>query len=226
MPDWAKVWREAGSHRRLESLRLVEQKEGRVEYVAEFSFDDDAGEAIARWSSRYTVWPNGALDIDNRFERGDGLPVVPRVGMNVELIRELDQTEWFGRGPFENYIDRNLAANVGRYSSPVSDHYVPYMRPQENGYKTDVRWLSLSDGAATGLLIQARDRIGFSVHHNRQADFIPPEKVAITSEDGPDARKSEKRVNVHVSDIVPRDLVSLNIDYGQMGVGGDDSWGP
>ena len=57
-------------------------------------------------------------------------------------------------------------------------------------------------------------------------DFVPPVKIAITSEDGPDARKNnEKRVNVHVNDIKPRDLVSLDIDFGQMGVGGDDSWG-
>ena len=54
---------------------------------------------------------------------------------------------------------------------------------------------------------------------------MPPAKIAITSEDGPGARENNKRVNIHVSDIVPRDIVSLNIDYGQMGVGGDDSWG-
>ena len=225
MPDWARVWRQSDSNRQLESLRRVEQDENRVEYVAEFSFQDDAGQEVAQWSSRYIVWPTGEIEVDNRFEKTDNLPVVPRIGMNVELIRELDQTEWFGRGPFENYVDRNLAANMGRYKMPVSGHYVPYMRPQENGYKTDVRWLSLSDGATIGLLVQAHDQIGFSVHHNRQAEFIPPEKIAITSEDGPDARKNTERVNVHVSDIVPRDFVSLNIDYGQMGVGGDDSWG-
>jgi beta-galactosidase len=66
---------------------------------------------------------------------------------------------------------------------------------------------------------------GFSALHNRMQDFIPPVKVAITSEDGPGARDNTERVNVHVSDIEPRDLVSVNIDYGQMGVGGDDSWG-
>jgi len=88
-----------------------------------------------------------------------------------------------------------------------------------------VRWLSLTGSSETGLLVRADDLIGFSVHHNRQADFIPPAKIAITSEDGPDARKNEKRINVHVDDIVPGDFVSLNIDYGQMGVGGDDSWG-
>ena len=67
--------------------------------------------------------------------------------------------------------------------------------------------------------------IDFSAHHNRMEDFIPPVKIAITSEDGPEARKNQERINIHVSDIKPRDLVSLNIDYGQMGVGGDDSWG-
>jgi beta-galactosidase len=147
--------------------------------------------------------------------------------MNLELPKRLNQTEWFGRGPFENYSDRKLAAKVGRYRMPVSDHYVPYHRPQENGYKTDVRWLSLTDGRKTGLLIEAHDYefIAFGVHHNRQEDFIPPVKIAITSEDGPGARKNDERVNVHVNDIVPGDFVSLNIDYGQMGVGGDDSWG-
>ncbi len=120
-----------------------------------------------------------------------------------------------------------MAAKVGRYRMPVSDHSVPYHRPKENGYKTDVRWLSLTDGLKTGLLIEAHDYefIAFSVHHNRQEDFIPPVKIAITSEDGPAARKNDERVNVHVNDIVPGDFVSLNIDYGQMGVGGDDSWG-
>ena len=98
------------------------------------------------------------------------------------------------------------------------------MRPQENGYKTDVRWLALTDDDG-GLLISADDLIGFSVHHNRLEDFVPPVKIAITSEDGPGARDNEERVNIHVNDVQPRELVSLNIDFGQMGVGGDDSWG-
>ena len=130
-----------------------------------------------------------------------------------------------GRGPFENYRDRKSAANVGLYSNTVADHYVPYVRPQENGYKTDTRWFSLSDDNNQGLLVEAEKTLGFSVHHNLQKDFIPPVKIAITSEDGPGARDNKKRVNVHVNDIKPRDLISVNIDFGQMGVGGDDSWG-
>jgi beta-galactosidase len=118
-----------------------------------------------------------------------------------------------------------LAARVGVYENLVRDHYVPYMRPQENGYKTDVRWLVLQDEGQLGLEVRADDLLGFGVHNNRMEDFIPPFKVAITSEDGPDARKNAERVNIHVNDIVPRELVSLDIDLGQMGVGGDDSWG-
>jgi len=225
MPDWAQAWEQAGRNRKLDSFRVIENRADRVEIEAAYAFYSDQGSVVAEWNTRFTVWATGDVDIENHFEKGMDLPVVPRIGMNLELPKRLDQSEWFGRGPFENYSDRNLAAKVGRYQSPVSAHYVPYVRPQENGYKTDVRWLSLTGSAGTGLLVRADELIGFSVHNNRQADFIPPAKIAITSEDGPDARKNQQRVNVHVDDIVPGDFVSLNIDYGQMGVGGDDSWG-
>jgi beta-galactosidase len=225
MQDWAQAWEQAGRNRKLDAIRVVEKRAESVEIEAAYAFYDDQGGAVAEWNSRFTIWATGDVDIENRFEKGIDLPVVPRIGMNLELPKHLNQTEWFGRGPFENYSDRKLAAKVGRYQSPVSDHYVPYVRPQENGYKTDVRWLSLTGSTGTGLLVAADELIGFSVHNNRQGDFIPPAKIAITSEDGPDARENERRVNVHVDDIVPGNFVSLNIDYGQMGVGGDDSWG-
>jgi beta-galactosidase len=225
MQDWAAVWRDAGSSRRLLSLVSGKDDDGNVVISASYAFNDPAGQEVARWSAVYTVNANGELHVSNHFEREDGLPVMPRIGMNLELHRSLDNVEWFGRGPFENYRDRKMAAHVGLYSNKVADHYVPYMRPQENGYKTDVRWLSLTDGERTGIIIEADELIGFSVHHNRMEDFIPPVKIAITSEDGEGARENEERVNIHVNDVKLRDLVSVNIDLGQMGVGGDDSWG-
>jgi len=224
MQDWAAAWEQAGRNRSLESLNVVRGNNGIASVAAVYTFADDSGNEIARWGTTYQIGPSGAVRVDNRFEREDKVPVMPRVGMNVELIRDLENVDWFGRGPFENYADRNLAAKVGRYANQVSDHYVPYMRPQENGYKTDVRWLSIS-GRGQGLLVVADELISFSVHHNRLADYVPPVKIAITSEDGEGARDNDERVNIHVSDIEPRDLISLDIDYGQMGVGGDDSWG-
>jgi len=225
MQDWAAVWEQAGRNRSLLSLDISDEDPDNIVVVAKYAFATDDGEEVASWQSSFRFDRYGYVHVDNEFTRNDGLPKIPRVGMNVELIRALENVEWFGRGPFENYSDRKLAANVGRYANTVADHYVPYMRPQENGYKTDTRWLSLSDGANAGLLVVAQDLISFSVHHNRLIDFVPPVKIAITSEDGPGARDNEERVNVHVNDVVPRDIVSLNIDFGQMGVGGDDSWG-
>ena len=225
MPDWAAVWEQAGRNRTLQSLEVTARSDDEVSVLARYAFASASGEQVGEWQATYTMFGDGRIVVNNRFKRADALPVLPRVGMNVELIRELDNVEWFGRGPFENYIDRNLAADVGRYRNIVADHYVPYLRPQENGYKTEVRWLSLDNGADAGLLVVADDLISFGVHHNRMADFIPPAKIAITDEDGPGARDNEERVNIHVNDIVPLDIVSLDIDYGQMGVGGDDSWG-
>jgi beta-galactosidase len=225
MPDWAAVWEQSGKTRKLESIRQVLGVQDAIVFVADFSFADSNGGRVASWEAEYTFSNAGRLHVANRFVRNAGTPIIPRLGMNLELRRDLDNAEWLGRGPFENYSDRKVAAHVGRYANKVADHYVPYMRPQENGNKTDTRWLSLDNGADTGLLVVADDLISFSVHHNRLSDFVPPVKIAITSEDGPGARDNVERVNVHVSDVIPRDIVSLNVDYGQMGVGGDDSWG-
>ena len=225
MQDWAAVWRDAVANRRLLSFESEVNVNEEAVIIARFAFDDSDGQEVASWSSTYTINADGQMHVNNHFERRQDLPVLPRVGMNLELVRRLDQVEWYGRGPFENYSDRKMAAHVGIYSNRVADHYVAYMRPQENGYKTDVRWLTLSDDEQNGIVFTADDLISFSVHHNRLEDFVPPVKIAITSEDGPAARDNQKRVNIHVNDIVPRDLVSLNIDFGQMGVGGDDSWG-
>ena len=221
MHDWAAVWEQAGRNRTLISL-MVSPDTGTV--TAIYDFSDDEGNKLGRWTAAYSIGLEGSIRVDNNFERLDNLPVLPRVGMNVELINAINNVHWYGRGPFENYVDRKLAAHVGRYSNKVADHYVPYLRPQENGYKTDVRWLSLNDDK-TGLLVTAENLISFGVHHNRMADFIPPVKIAITSEDGPRAGEIAARINMHVNDIKPRDLISLDIDYGQTGLGGDDSWG-
>ena len=225
MGDWAGVWQQGMRNRKLDSLNATRLSGESAMVTANYSFHSDAGEQLATWQSTYVVDGNGGVSVSNQFDRMPDLPVLPRLGMNVELVRALENTEWYGRGPFENYSDRKTAADVGRYNAKVEDHYVPYMRPQENGYKTDTRWLSLSDGDSLGLLIASGDVFSFGVHHNRQSDFVPPVKIAITSEDGASARDNQERVNVHVSDVIPRDLISLNIDYGQMGVGGDDSWG-
>jgi len=140
------------------------------------------------------------------------------MGMQMQLPASFSNLRWLGRGPHENYADRKTSAFVGLYENTVADQYVPYIRPQENGYKTDTRWLTLTDDAGTGLLFQGKPLICFSALNNIHDDFESPGKL---SQYRPDA----KTANTHTIDVKPRDLVNLNVDLGQMGVGGDDSWG-
>ncbi len=129
--------------------------------------------------------------------------------MNMILPDEFDQVKWYGRGPQENYRDRKQSAFVGVYEASVSDLYFPYSRPQENGYRTENRWVELTNDNGNGIKFVGMPLISFSAHHNYISDFDP----------------GEKKQQRHTNDIKPRDLVSLNIDYGQTGVGGDNSWG-
>jgi len=140
------------------------------------------------------------------------------MGMQMQLSEDFTNLKWFGRGPHENYIDRKTSADIGLYESTVADQYVPYIRPQENGYKTDVRWLSLTDDNGTGILVSGDPLICFSALNYTHDDFESPGKLS-------QFRKDAKSANTHTVDLKPRDLVNLNVDLGQMGVGGDDSWG-
>jgi beta-galactosidase len=137
-----------------------------------------------------------------------GYPEIPAVGMKLVLSGEFSELEYFGRGPHENYIDRNTSALVGLYNSSVEEQYVPYPAPQENGNKTEVRWLSLKNKDGLGLLFQALPAFEFSALH-----FSPDQLSRAT----PGIR--------HMSDPLKQEEVFLTLNHKQMGVGGDDSWG-
>ena len=107
---------------------------------------------------------------------------------------------------------------MGLYTGKVAEQYVPYIRPQENGYKTDTRWFSLTNDEGSGVMVRGNPTICFSALHNLHSDFASPGKLSTYR---PDA----KEANTHTIDIKPRDLVAVNIDFGQVGVGGDNSWG-
>ncbi|WP_282160498.1 glycoside hydrolase family 2 TIM barrel-domain containing protein [Ulvibacterium marinum] len=158
----------------------------------------------------YDVNDKGEIRITNRLlDIKDSLPVMPRYGNNFIINENYHLVTWYGRGPHENYEDRKTSALVGRYEAKVADLYFPYIRPQENGNRTDIRWVQFVDGKGKGIEIYAPQLFGFSAHHQYNSDF--------------DA--GETKQQRHTFDIVKRDLVNINIDYRQMGVGGDNSWG-
>jgi beta-galactosidase len=118
----------------------------------------------------------------------------------------LDQVAWFGRGPHENYWDRKSSAPIGRYQSTVNEWITPYVRPQENANRCDVRWFSLTDKAGAGLRFAA----GVSAPLSFGAWPYSMEDLAKATHDFALPR---------------RDFITVNLDHRQMGVGGDNSWG-
>ncbi len=129
--------------------------------------------------------------------------------MSMRLSDELQNMAWYGRGPHESYWDRKTGAKIGVYRGKVWDQYQPYVRPQENGNKTDVRWAALTNEQGVGLLAVGMPLLSVSAHPFGIEDLDP----------GPMMKQR------HTIDVKPRDFVTLNLDYKQMGVGGDTSWG-
>jgi len=108
---------------------------------------------------------------------------------------------------------------VGLYGGKVKDQYWAYIRPQENGNKTDVRWVVFTNADGNGLLSIGEPQLSVSAHHNLMEDFESPVRTVGRIYDGVPV------VNRHTTDVKERNLVSVNLDYKQMGVGGDNSWG-
>ncbi len=216
----SRVWRKAGENRKVNSAKLTKKAANQLVVDFEFDLTNEQGEKIADYSSSYTVYGSGDVVVANQFKMTkDELPEIVRMGMNLQMPRQFDQMSWFGRGPHESYEDRKTSAFVGKYSGSVADQYWAYLRPQENGNKTDIRWMTVTNEAGDGLLFVGQPFLSVSAHHNIMEDFESPVRTDGRQKDG------VKPVNRHINDVKPRDLTSVNIDYKQMGVGGDNSWG-
>ena len=147
----------------------------------------------------YSVYGSGDILIENEVFVDENLPVLPRLGLTMSLPVGFEQFSWFGRGPHENYIDRNKGAAVGLYQGTVSEQYVPYILPQENGNKTDVRWLTLFNDDGVGLMAVGQPLMEASVSHFTADDLFRA---------------------YHTNELSPRPEIILNLDYQQCGLGG------
>lgn len=157
----------------------------------------------------YTITGDGAVAVQASIDFDRGLPEVPRYGVRLQMPGDFKQMTYYGEGPFENYWDRKFASQVGIYRSNVADLQVPYIRPQENGNRSDVRWAEFANAAGSGLRIEGAPVVDLVAH-----DF-PMEDLDYV----------RREVNGHTKDIHSKDMVEICIDYRQRGVGGDDSWG-
>jgi beta-galactosidase len=213
------IWRKAGE-RKADVKVKVKKQNSHIEIHADMQLLDQQSNAIASYSTIYSVYDDGSIVVNNTFAKlRKDLPEIVRMGMNLQMPVMYDQMTWFGRGPHESYWDRKTSAFVGRYSGSVSDQFWAYLRPQENGNKTDVRWVSITNNAGGGLMFVGIPHISTTARHVIMDDLESLERT--------DGRHREgiRPVNRHTIDVKFRDLTSVNIDFRQMGVGGDNSWG-
>jgi hypothetical protein len=146
----------------------------------------------------YTVYGSGDVAIEAHVVPGGGLPFLPRIGLQMCLPGGYERFTWYGRGPHETYVDRKEGAQVGVYSGTVDEQYVPYIMPQENGNKTEVRWVTLTNAEGVGLFACGGRWLEVSAHH-------------YTTEDLTQA--------AHTYELKRREEITLNLDYGQSGLG-------
>ncbi|MGL4956457.1 MAG: glycoside hydrolase family 2 TIM barrel-domain containing protein [Bacteroidales bacterium] len=183
----------------------------------------------------YTIGADGAMNIRTLHQRvPDGTAKPPRLGMRFRIPKYFHQIEYFGRGPEENYIDRKAGTNVGLYKSTAEEQYYPYVRPQENGHKTDIRWVKITGVNKKGLLINSSTNLfEFNIMRNAVEDFDGEESSSpyqwnyrTPDEDkNPLVAKNIKPKQTYTKDITPRNFVEVCIDYKMTGVAGDNSWG-
>ncbi len=147
----------------------------------------------------FTVFGNGWIDVQNEIVPYGPMPLLPKIGVQMKIAESFDTFTWLGRGPHESYWDRWQSADVGVYQGPVAEQYERYVRPQDNGNKTELRWAALTDTQGRGVMIQMGGLYSASALHN-------------TAEDFDQAR--------HIHRVIPRDEVVLCIDVAHMGLGG------
>ncbi len=156
----------------------------------------------ADYSQTYTVYGNGEVDVMCNYQAGDAkLPMMIRQGTELVIAAGYDQVQWYGtEGP--TYNDRNDEL-LGLYSSTVDDMWIEYSNPQENGYRSNTRWFTLTNKCGLGLKFTGDTPIGFGASHYSKDDMH-------RSEYSFEMTKSAE--------------IFLNVDHQQMGIGGTTSW--
>ncbi len=200
-----KPWFDASESRRVTGTEVSTDPVAGVVLSVHFAYPD----STATGTVSYRISPTGKITVRSTLKPlKEKLPEIPRVGLNMQVNPVFRQVSWYGRGPWENYCDRKTASYFGIYHSTPGELFTPYIRPQENGYRTEVRWVTLTSDQGTALRITGDPEFCFSA--------LPYDY---------DDLKGFKQGGKHLHDLVKRPWIDLNVDDGQMGVGGDDSWG-
>jgi len=195
-------WRQAGLDRlqhRVDGIEASVDRDGIGHVVARVRVAPPSYARAFICAFEYRITADGFVALRVESEPwGDWPATIPRFGMQLRLSPALDRVRWFGLGPGEAYPDSCQAARMGLYSRTVDELLTPYVFPQENGNRMDVRWAELSDPQGNGLAVIGCPKFNFSAHWHTPEDF--------------DRAR-------HTSELIRRDFVTLNIDQRQHGLG-------
>ena len=192
---------------KLSSLAHETDDNGIVTVKAEYDI-----EAVkAKLTLTYVINGKGEIKVTEKLSADSNANVSDffRFGMQLPMPKSFENIHYYGRGPIENYADRNHSTNLGIYKQTVTEQYYPYIRPQESGTKTDIRWWKMLNATGTGLQIAAEAPFSASALHYDIA----------TLDDGDDKKQS------HSGELEEDDVTNVCIDKAQLGLGCVNSWG-
>lgn len=207
----AGLWSAAGLDRleqRAQALRVEKLSPHVIRVRIETALAPPAEAPVATGLADVLILGNGDVLVEQTVTLAEGLPPLPRVGLRLTVPGGYEQFSWLGRGPHESYPDRKTGARLGCYHSTVDAEYVPYIHPQENGNKTDVRWVALTNANGAGLLAtvhpftdgSAAPLLNVSAHHLTAHDLAAA---------------------AHTFELQRREEITLNLDAAQAGVGSE-----
>lgn len=198
--DQLNPWMKAASGRTIGSVKVTDASEEKVNIRVEGSLP--VGQST--YSVNYRVYSNGAVRVEEQLVPvGDVPPAIPKIGMQLRIEKQYGTMTWYGRGPEENYRDRKEGIPVGVYSGKLDTLWTPYVYPQENGNRSDVRWVAFTNAEGNGLLVSGSPTLSVSAW-------------PYTLEDLEQA--------THLNELPNRNFYTVNLDYKQQGVGGINTW--
>jgi len=194
-----KEWKTAESDRKVASFNVNNISDSQKEVEIIYSILDGR----VKWTNKLNINGEGVINVNAAVDMDTTLPVVPKIGMSIQIPNEYSRITWFGKGPQENYIDRAYGAYVGLYSLNINDFITLYIMPQENANRTEVRWMKFTAKDKNGIEINSRDHLSMSAW--------------------PWTRQQIEKAQ-HTNELPSNNFIVVNIDLKQMGVGGNDTW--
>ncbi|MBK7289109.1 MAG: DUF4981 domain-containing protein [Chitinophagaceae bacterium] len=202
-----RMWRNA--YENGNELNAVVTKINDAEY--QISFTNELLKGDATHQQLFTVYSDGSIKVENNFKAIQGkYPLLLRAGNDLVMNKSFSNINWYGRGPGENYWDRNTNTFIGQYKQTVDEQYFPYARPQESGNKTEVRWVSFSNAKGKKIIFSYADSLLSFASLPYSLDDLDPEM---------------DKKQYHSGELNKRNEIYLHMDLQQTGLQGIDSWG-